>query len=249
MAEARRRRRRKRGLGFMRPILYILMLAAMGFGISIFFKVSEVEVQGNNEYSAEEIIAASGVEFGKNLFLVSASDIVDSLFKTMPYLDEVSITRKLPGTLVIHVEETQAVAVVESGGTYYVLNKNCKILDATDAGGAASLIKVGGISPILPVVGQRIALGDAEGVKADFLRELLTLATDMGIIAEISDISLASIADLSFTYQGRFLVKLGGLDKLEYKLGLLRTTVENLAEGDSGTIDLSKDREAHYIPR
>ena len=139
--------------------------------------------------------------------------------------------------------------MVESEGTYYVLNENCKILDTTDAAGAASLIQVSGISPILPVVGQRISLGDAERAKVDFLRELLTISTDMGIIAEISDISLASIADVRFTYQSRFEVVLGGLDQLEYKLGLLQTTVDNLADGDSGTIDLSRDRQAHYIPR
>ena len=249
MADTRRRRRRRRRPGFLRPLLYILMLAAMAFGISLFFKVSRIEVEGNSTYSAEEIIAASGVEMGKNLFAVSASGIVDALFETMPYLDEVRITRKLPDTLVIHVQETQALAVVESEGTYYVLNENCKILDTTDAAGAASLIQVSGISPILPVVGQRISLGDAERAKVDFLRELLTISTDMGIIAEISDISLASIADVRFTYQSRFEVVLGGLDQLEYKLGLLQTTVDNLADGDSGTIDLSRDRQAHYIPR
>ena len=49
----------------------LAVVAAIVFGVAIFFKVTTIEVQGNTLYSAEDVIAASGIEPGDNLLLVN----------------------------------------------------------------------------------------------------------------------------------------------------------------------------------
>ena len=46
-------------------------------------------------------------------------------------------------------------------------------------------------------------------------------------------------------YIGRFTVKLGANENVEYKFQCLLSAVEALSEGDRGTLDLSIDKRAH----
>ena len=43
----------------VRLIIMLAVVAAIVFGVAIFFKVTTIEVQGNTLYSAEDVIAAS----------------------------------------------------------------------------------------------------------------------------------------------------------------------------------------------
>ena len=69
----RNRRRRRRGrFGFLYKLLsFLIIFAAILAGCVAFFRVNQVAVTGNSRYSDQEVIAASGVELGDNLFLVN----------------------------------------------------------------------------------------------------------------------------------------------------------------------------------
>ena len=49
----------------------------------------------------------------------------------------------------------------------------------------------------------------------------------------------------AFAYLSRFTVRVGEDKDLDYKFGLLQSAVEQLAEHDAGTLDLSIDKRAH----
>ena len=49
------KKRRKRSALFA-PISFLIICAALVFGMSVFFRVSGIEVEGNNLYTEEEII-------------------------------------------------------------------------------------------------------------------------------------------------------------------------------------------------
>ena len=81
MARRHNRRRRRRGsLGPLMRVLSVLLTAvAIVAALTLFFKVDQVVVSGNDRYSEQEIIEVSGVEQGhksKNLcqsYAVSAA--------------------------------------------------------------------------------------------------------------------------------------------------------------------------------
>ena len=47
---------------------------------------------------------------------------------------------------------------------------------------------------------------------------------------------------------GRFTVKLGSNENLDYKFELLLGAIAKLDSGDTGTIDLSQDKKAQFSP-
>ena len=61
---------------------------------------------------------------------------------------------------------------------------------------------------------------------------------------------LTNSADPTFSYLGRFTVKLGKNEDLDYKLEMLKNAVAKLTVSDRGVLDLSLsvDHKAHFMP-
>ena len=114
-----------------RLIIMLAVVAAIIFGVAIFFKVTTSEVQGNSIYSAEDVIAASGVEIGDNLLLVNKATTAGNILAALPYVEEVrGIVRSMPDTIVIQVKESEAAFAVQTDvNTTWLVNSRGKALE------------------------------------------------------------------------------------------------------------------------
>ena len=120
MASPRNKRKRKRGKGRLGPLFKLLcagaVAVALTMGATVFFQVETVAVTGNSRYSQEEIIKATGIQTGDNLFRMNKYQIAHQVLQGLPYVEELTIRRALPSTIVITVKEWDAVARVEAPG-------------------------------------------------------------------------------------------------------------------------------------
>lgn len=125
MASPRNKRKRKRGKGRLGPLFKLLcagaVAVALTMGATVFFQVETVAVTGNSRYSQEEIIQATGIQTGDNLFRMNKYQIAHQVLQGLPYVEELTIRRALPSTIVITVKEWDAVARVEAPGTSAVV--------------------------------------------------------------------------------------------------------------------------------
>lgn len=125
MASPRNKRKRKRGNGRLGPLFKLLcagaVAVALTMGATVFFQVETVAVTGNSRYSQEEIIKATGIQTGDNLFRMNKYQIAHQVLQGLPYVEELTIRRALPSTIVITVKEWDAVARVEAPGTSAVV--------------------------------------------------------------------------------------------------------------------------------
>ena len=123
------KRRPSSGVG-SRVLIMAAIVAAVIFGVAIFFKVNTVEVQGNAIYSAEEIRSASGIQKGDNLFTLNKEAAAGSIKASLPYVETVSIIRFLPDKIVIEVKESDATfAVTTDTNTTWLINSVGKALE------------------------------------------------------------------------------------------------------------------------
>ena len=60
--------RARRRRGFSRPLIFVVVVVAAIFVLSLFFRVEDITVEGNTHYTDEEIIRAIDIEEGDNLF-------------------------------------------------------------------------------------------------------------------------------------------------------------------------------------
>ena len=89
MAAARNNRRRsRRGRGRFGPLFKLLCAAALVLaltvGATVFFRVETVVVSGNSRYTQEEVVAASGIETGDNLFQMNKYQVAQHIRETLP---------------------------------------------------------------------------------------------------------------------------------------------------------------------
>ena len=105
-ARAAGKARQVRSSALGKLLIMLAVVAAIVFGVAIFFKVNTIEVQGNSVYSADQIIEASQIQQGDNLLTVNKALAVGNIKAALPYVEDVSIARSLPDGIIIQVRES-----------------------------------------------------------------------------------------------------------------------------------------------
>lgn len=236
--------RKRRGITG-KLLFVLLVLVVLLITVSVFFKIAVITVTGTQAYRPEEVVEASGVKEGDQLLFLNTFQIVGRIKAQLPYVDEVAISRAFPDTLVITVEDAVAAAWFETAGGCYLLDARGKVLEEVEAGG--DLIRVVGVTPETPAVGQRVSFAETDSVAGTYLLSLLPLLEERDMLASVSEINLENATNAIFRYLSRFTVKLGPAKGLEDKLSLLEGTVAQLSGSAAGVIDLSDGVKASFL--
>jgi len=241
MANTRRRRKksgRRRGKqGCLSTVLFaILFLVALFAAITVFFKIKFIKVVGAEHYRTDEIIAASDIKTDTNLIFINKFSGVRKIFAALPYVSEVKISRDLPDTLVIRVVESRAAAYFRVGRDIWLVDARAKLLEKVSAP-STGIIEIVGVSPLEPSVGETVKAEDEE--KLITLKTALALFEEKSMTSAVSRLDISGVYDISFSYLGRFEVKLGMPEDLEYKLDFLGRVIAGLSPEDEGIIDMS----------
>lgn len=242
-----RRRRRKRGGAYIAATVAV-MAAAIAVAVGMFFLVSSVSVTGNEIYTAEQIAKASGVEKGKSIFLVNSVDVEDNIKSSFAYVDEVTVSRELPGSIFIEITESYPIALIRSGTSYWIIDKQGKLLEKTDSVPAAELVEVVNIKPLQPVEGSVMTVSVEEEKKLEYLVGFLEIIFEMDMHEDIEKLDMETATNMKFRYLERFDVELGRGENIADKLLLLKGVVKKLEPEETGKIDLSQIGKAHFLP-
>lgn len=238
----------------------LVIIGAMVAALIIFFKIRTVTVTGESRYPPGEIVEASGIEAGQNMFLFNKFTAISRIFAAHPYLDEISIRRRLPDGVEIIITQCQPVAVLDAetilgsgetqstGRGYYLIDIKGKLLERVDSPPAgASLVLVRGTSLKNPEVGKYADFGDEQKQKPLFL--VLNSLKDHDILPNIGFIDLTETYNITFEYTDKFVVKLGTTEGIDSKIRYIDMIIERLSEGDRGTIDVSSpDTGVRFVP-
>lgn len=128
---AKKRKRQRRGQNTIYYGIFAVLCVAVGIVMSftVFFRIDMIKVTPNNIYNDEEIINASGITRGDNLFQLRASQIIETLYQRFPYIESASLKRMLPSILEISLEMAEPFAAIDIGDTNLIVNKEGRVLD------------------------------------------------------------------------------------------------------------------------
>lgn len=226
-------------------IAFLIMTFIAAFlAVTIFFKIDSIEVTATEHYTEDELISASGIEIGDNLFTFRTSKVEKELLEKYPYLASVSVTRSLPSTLVIKaVDSVPAAAVNLASGGYCLIDENGKLLEQ------ASTVPEG-IPTVTGVTVSDMAEGKylTDNSKSEILVDITKVLKEKNIISNVNFINVSCITDVRMGYLGRLDVRLGQADKLKEKIQMLVHIAENeLSPSDINTVYL-EDATTVYCP-
>ncbi len=238
----------RRGRGFSGPLIFAVVIVGVIFLMSIVFRISDIEVRGNVHYTPEEIIRASVIEEGDNLFFFDRIAAITRALSKLPYVEDVAIERKLPNKIIITVEESTALAYLELGEEQWTLDHRCKVLGKAAEGETENLIAVVGIRPGTLMIGEQMQTEDNDVVLVEFLSEVLDQIEARGLTQGVRSINFADPHSPEFDYWGKYTVVLGEDELIEHKFGMFVSVLDQLKSGDVGVLDLSDGATAHFSP-
>lgn len=244
--EEKRRSRRRSGFGG--PLMFAVAIVAVIFVMSVFFRVSDIQVKGNIHYTPEEIIRASAIEEGDNLFFFDRIAAISRALSKLPYIEDVAVERRLPNKVIITVEESSALAYLELGEEQWTLDHRCKVLGKAAEGETEALIPVIGIRPGTLMIGEQMETEDKDVELVEYLAAVLDQIEARGLTDDVTQINFTDPNSPEFSYQDRYTVVIGAQSGLEHKFGMFVTVLEKLKAGDVGVIDVSDGVTAHFSP-
>lgn len=245
------KRRKNRIKRILTGLFFFIFLAAVAVTLcfTVFFKVSVITVEGETQYSAEEIIKSSAIKQGESLFGFSAQEVSSSITQSLPYIGKATVKRSIPDTVTIVVESAEPSCAMKTDTGYILLDKDQKVLEKTDKVDASiPVIALSGVEKA--DVGFPIKLKDTQIMSSFSL--VVSSAEKAGLNVTSYDLSDSSNIKI-ICENGEVTLKLGKVsaDTIDRKLLLASEAIKKEKEnGNSvkGTFDLTYDGKAYFSP-
>ena len=234
---------KKRHKKVFRSISYVLLSIVLCFVfvvicMAVFLKIEKIEVRGNEKYSSKQIVEASGISVGENLYAINKKTARGFITTEYPYINEVIIRRDLPSTLVFKIKEEQPKYYTELCGEYFVLSESMRILERTYENPSTEenplvLLLVSDVKKA--VVGEEIEF--EKELTFEYINKFIQGVNEHEIAKDLTRIDMSKKYNIYVTYQNRFRIYLGDNTETEMKLKFAKLMIDNFDENKSGTVD------------
>ncbi len=215
-------------------ILVFLFAAAVFLLLSttVFFNIEHITVSGASNYTADEIIEASGIKAGDNLVRTSTDKCAAQIESRLVYIEKAKVTRSFPSTLVITVEASVPAANFVCDDSILLISGGGKVLDKIQEE-KAGLLDFMGTDPMPDLIPGAMFKSSDEH-KDNAVKKLMEYFAKNGS-ENITSVDVTDRSEISYTYDGRITVKLGSINDLEYKMKfseeIIRTKIGEKTEG------------------
>lgn len=216
----------------------LISVAVVLLLLVVFFRVDEFEVSGNVRYTAEEVSEASGVTVGDVLMGVSKTRTASRILAGLPYVETVTVSKRLPGTICFTITETTAAAQASSHtGSIWLMTRDGELLERLDEQTDSAYPVITGTVLDLPISGDGAVFEDA--AKGQRALEVLSAICDAELGSFISEINVEDPQEVTVVYLDRLEVLLGDGSDAAYKLQYMVEAAAKLSDEDAGVLDLS----------
>lgn len=231
-------------------IVYIsLILAVLVVGLvlslTVLFKTEEIIVTGNGKYSAQEIIEASGLVYGENIFTASKSRASGRIEKAYPMIEDAHVYFSIPNAIKIDLTMAKPAYMVESVGGYYTVSDKGKVLEVSTTDDEAKVPIIEGVEFKAKSPGEYLEY--ESDIVTNALEEIFVSFRELGcknITAVNVETSEGGTVKFRYVYDNRIVVYLGVPDHLSYKIHtadtILREKIDTENSTVAGELDVSK---------
>lgn len=227
--------RRKLMLKFFRwtSFIVIIIMAIIFIVLSPIFNLKHVEVKNNETISFEKIIGLAGIDLNNNMFKYRSSEIKKNI-KRNAYIENVKITRKLPDTIEITVEERKPSLMILYGNSYVYLNNQGYILEISDKLLNLPIIENYQTSQEEIAEGKRLCTEDLE--RLNTVLKILEISESEEIRDKITVVDISDEKDYKvIMYAEQKTIHLGDCSLLEERMIWLKSILEK-KKGIAGDI-------------
>ena len=262
-----RRRRRRRGNKILHYIIFAIVIIAFAVvaSLTFLFGIDEITVTGLDMHPEHEVIYATGIQIGDNLFRVPTADIERELLALFPYIETVQLHRGFPRSIEIRVEQSVPAAALALGDEFVLITRRGKVLErglmllegdvllvrGIDVSGREPGGFLGRFEPEPPRPGETAAQAGAREARDSsmqrqaeqeasgliMINNLLDATYETGFA--ITNVDITNRLDMHIMYENRLLLRLGTDAYLPDKLLMLKAVFNELHPEAHGVLDAS----------
>ena len=233
--ESAKKKKIKR-IAFYTVTLTLAVVVSALLSLTVFFKIDEIYVEGTKRYPENDIIAASMIEKNENLLLCNTSPGEKNIIAKFPYVEDVSIQKKLFNKIAIKITEAKPFLMIRNGERYFVLSKKGKIIEINDEN------KYNDVPMIVGAKLKKTKLCDYSEYESEntkkYLDEVVSLVRKYEI-KDISTVDVTSMTNIFLLKKNGFKLIIGAPENLDYKFRSAVSIMEHISETDSGVLDVS----------
>ncbi len=228
-AIARKKFTENRHALFTAFLLLLVTVLFTGFVYLAFFVISDVEIEGSEIYTADEVIEAAGFAVGDNLYSFHAGRAEELIMFYCPQIKSVQISRTVPNAVDIVLTDDTAVYYADIYGDTVVLSAGLRVLAFTDEESA----EADGLTHlILPAVKDSVAgrvVTFTEERDLRYVRSVLAAAEKSSLYAEgrINKIDVSDEHNVTVSCDGMYILQLGNEKDSDLKLRMAYKTIGN----------------------
>ena len=238
-------KRQRRNILFYAVLVAVLVTVFAALSLTVLFHIAEISVEGENYYTEERIIEATGIQLDDNMFRINMKKIEDRLIKELPRIKSINIRRVLMDKIVIDIVEADPVAVVYADNNYLILDADSKVLESTPVL-PLDLILLTGAQVSRYEIGSVIEFEDTD--IADIIKRTMTALDDAGLLKKSAELNLEKKYNICLRYGEFITCELGDTEKLDKKMQMILKVMEDNPDDVTAVIDASDPNKVYYRP-
>ena len=237
--EANKKRRKKRTFIQILTLFIVLISVLTTLCLKLtYFNIRTIEVVGNKNVSAEDIIKNSKIEQGNNIFYIDLRESRTNLLKNNNIMD-INIKRVFPSKIVIAVKEREAVFYTQRDNKYLIIDKEGIVIEEKDKIDNLKLVRLDGIDLKNVSIGKTIPVADNRALV--LIGKITELCSNNISKYSFTSVNLSSLLNVNM-YCGNICIKIGTADDIENKLNKALNIIDSQGLGDKkGYVDVSYD--------
>lgn len=206
------------------------------------FGVSEIIVEGNAKLSAEEIVGASGIKSGQNIFRINTKKTASKI-EELSYVDDAEIVRKFPAKIKIVLDESTEDIIIDTPLEFIVTTIDGKVLYKTVDVTEVPVPIVKGIEVTSAEVSQIVQTKD----ESNSIKDMSYVRCFYGsnYWSQIDVIDATDPANFMMIMRTGLRVTFGPLDtieSLERKIKMLDAIIPQVKPTERSYLDLTTDK-------
>lgn len=205
-------------------VLLLVITAGITISYTFLFNINEIRVSGESDmYSAEEIVAASGIKEGDNLLRLDYKKSEQRILEELLYVETAKVDRDFPSSLEITVTRCIPAFNLNYGDGTLLVSRRGKILAdngfITDGLPIIYGFEPGDKTPGKPAVSENSRKNEAfaELIKSMVEKEDDTIAT----------VDMSDEHSIIVNYKNGMVFKMGNWSDIEYKLTLAENVMSD----------------------
>lgn len=230
-AEVRRRTSREQGsiVGYCAIAFVFVALIVLVLCLTVFFKITTVEINGVTLYRDEQILGVGGIVNDENLVRTDTKLIKQRLEENLVFIESAQVEKKYPSTLIITVTEAEKAADIVVDNTFCTVSRTGRVLEVGKPAATGGIPVIRGFELKTKNPGDKMESSDSGKLK--IYNDLMKILDDIGM-NKITEIDLSSRSGITILYDGRITLEVGSSVDLDYKLSYFKAVIDSKLSDD-----------------